>query len=141
MCVLVNQDFIVLLSFCILLTFYSACPYTHKICIYAILCFSFFLNFLFFNFYKVVLVSAVQQHKSAIIIHLSPPSGTFLHSPHPTPLGHHNRNSSCHCCCVLKSFRAALESLKKELHFDQCLYLERKINDARQKNPLAFIKL
>ena len=122
--------------------FLFSLSYTHKICIYAILCFSFvFLNFLFFNFYNVVLVSAVQQCKSAIIIHISPPSQTFLPSPHRTPLGHHNRNSSCPCWCVLKSFRAALESLKKELHFDQCLYLERKINDVRQKTPLAFIKL
>ena len=33
----------------------------------------------------VVLVSAIQQHKSAIITHLSPPSWVSLPSPQPTP--------------------------------------------------------
>ena len=44
---------------------------------------------LFFNFYSVVLVSAVPQRESPIIIHLSPSSWVSLLSPHPTPLGHH----------------------------------------------------
>ena len=33
--------------------------------------------------YNVVLVSAIQEDKSAVIIHVSPPSGTFLSSPIP----------------------------------------------------------
>ena len=36
-----------------------------------------------------MLVSAVQQRKSAIIIHISLPSWASLPYPHPTPLGHH----------------------------------------------------
>ena len=36
-----------------------------------------------------MLVSAVQQSKSAIIIHISLPSWASLPYPHPTPLGHH----------------------------------------------------
>ena len=39
--------------------------------------------------YNVVLVSAIQQCKLAIIIHISPPSLVFLPSSHPTALDHH----------------------------------------------------
>ena len=84
-CVLVNQDFIVLFFFAFYFwLFIQFAIYTQDLC----LCntFSFvFLNFLFFSFYNVVLVSAVQQCKSAIIIHISPPSRTFLPS-HIPPL-------------------------------------------------------
>ena len=38
--------------------------------------------------YTIVLVSAIHQHESAIGIHMSLPSWTFLHfPPHPPPLG------------------------------------------------------
>ena len=50
---------------------------------------------LFFNFYNVVLVSAIQQSESSIIIHISPLSWAFLPSPHHTPLGHHRLGSLC----------------------------------------------
>ena len=42
--------------------------------------FSTYVFILFFNFYNVVLVSAIQQCEAAIIIHPSPPS---FPSPHP----------------------------------------------------------
>ena len=45
---------------------------------------SYCFYFLFCNCYNVVLVSAVQQYESAIIIHISPPSWACLPSP-PTP--------------------------------------------------------
>lgn len=54
--------------------------------------FLFFLLIYFcccFNFYSVVLASAVQQCEWAIIIHISPPSWASLPSPCPAPLGHH----------------------------------------------------
>ena len=37
----------------------------------------------FFNFYSVVLASAIQQHNSAIIIHTPPSSWASLPFPHP----------------------------------------------------------
>ena len=43
-----------------------------------------------------VLVSAVQQRESAIGIHISPPSWTFL-PPHPTHLGHQSTELSSLC--------------------------------------------
>ena len=43
-----------------------------------------FIYFLF-TFYNVVLVSAIQQHGSAIIIHVSPPPWASLPSPSPHP--------------------------------------------------------
>ena len=39
------------------------------------------------SLYNVVLVSAIQQRRSAIIIHVSPPSCASLPCPHPTSLG------------------------------------------------------
>ena len=38
--------------------------------------------------YNIVVVSAVQQHKSVMMIYMYPVSWAFLPSPHPTPLGH-----------------------------------------------------
>ena len=46
-----------------------------------------------------VLVSAIQQHKSVIIIHIYSPSGASLPSPHPAPLGHH-RVPDCTPCVI-----------------------------------------
>ena len=48
-------------------------------------CFQFF----YLNFYSVVLVSTIQQCKSAVIIHTSPSSLASFPSPHPIPPGHH----------------------------------------------------
>ena len=42
---------------------------------------------LFSKFYNIVLVSAMQQLKSATIISISPPSWVSLPSPYPNPLG------------------------------------------------------
>ena len=39
-------------------------------------------------FFNVVVVSAIQQCKSATIIHISPLSSASLPSPNPTPLDH-----------------------------------------------------
>ena len=48
--------------------------------------------------YSVVLVSAVQQHESAIIIHISLPSWTSLPPyVHPTHLGHQRGLSWAPC--------------------------------------------
>ena len=47
--------------------------------------------------YGVVLVSAIQQHESAIITHTSPPCCASLPSPYPTPLGHHRAQSWAPC--------------------------------------------
>lgn len=46
-----------------------------------------------------VLVSAIQQHKSVIIICIYSPSGASLPSPHPAPLGHH-RVPDCTPCVI-----------------------------------------
>ena len=58
--------------------------------------FFFFFLCLFVHFliggkllYNSVLVSAVQQCESIMIIYVSLPSGAFLPCPHPTSLGHH----------------------------------------------------
>ena len=48
-------------------------------------CFQFF----YLNFYSVVLVSTIQQCKSAVIIHTSPSSLASSPFPHPIPPGHH----------------------------------------------------
>ena len=44
-----------------------------------------------------MLISAVEQHKSAIIIHIAPPSWAFIPSSHPSPLGHHRVPSWAPC--------------------------------------------
>ena len=51
--------------------------------------FASFCIFVFFNFYNIVLVSAIQQCKSAIIIHISLPSSASFFSPHLSPPGYH----------------------------------------------------
>ena len=48
-----------------------------------------FFSFLFFNIYNVVLVSAIQQLKSTIIIDICPPSWASFLSPQRTPIGDH----------------------------------------------------
>ena len=47
--------------------------------------------------YSVVLVSAIQQCKSATIIYLSPPSCASIPSPHPTPLDHQSARLDSLC--------------------------------------------
>ena len=47
--------------------------------------------------YNVVLVSAIWQHESAIIIHIFPSLRNFPPIPHPTPLGHHRVRLSSLC--------------------------------------------
>ena len=58
----------------------------------------FLKNFLIGRKLLFVLVSAIQQHESVIIIHIYSPSGAFL-SPHPAPLGHH-RVPGCAPCVI-----------------------------------------
>ena len=65
-------------------------------------------------------VSAIQQYKSAVTIHISLLSGASLPFPHPIPLGHHrvpDRGSLCyratshmtvHKCLVLVNERARI---------------------------------
>ena len=43
----------------------------------------------FFNFYSVVLVSAIQQRESAVIVCTSPLSLVSIPSSHPIPLDHY----------------------------------------------------
>ena len=50
--------------------------------------------------YSVVLVSDVQQHKSAVIIHTPPPAGASLTSPSPAPPGHQSVRLGPLCCMV-----------------------------------------
>ena len=47
--------------------------------------------------YNVVLVSAIWQHESAIIIHIFPSLRNFPPIPHPTPLGHHRESDWVPC--------------------------------------------
>ena len=47
--------------------------------------------------YYVVLVSAIQWSESAICIHISPPSWTFLSPTRPTHLGHYRAPSRAPC--------------------------------------------
>ena len=46
-------------------------------------------KYVVYNFYNVVLVSAIQQCKSAVIIHTSAPSVTSILSLHSIPPGPH----------------------------------------------------
>ena len=46
-------------------------------------------SFFFFHFYNIVLVFAIQQHKSAMIMYTPTPSPASPLLPHPTPPGHH----------------------------------------------------
>ena len=52
--------------------------------------------------YNIVLVPAVQQHESAIGIHIFPSSWASSHpTPHPSPLGHHKALSWVSCAIQL----------------------------------------
>ena len=65
---------------------------------------------------NVVLVSAL-RHKSTIIIHIPPPFGASLPSPHPTPLGYHTPPGWAPC--VMQQL------LTNHLFYEwQCIYVD-----------------
>ena len=73
--------------------------------------------------YNVVLVSAVQQHKSAIIICIPHPCWASLPSPNPTPLGHHRVPGWAPC--VYRSFPKFLIRWHSSLFLiRKCLHLQ-----------------
>ena len=71
----------------------------------------------FFNCFKkfsVVLVSAIQQHKSAVIRHTSPPS---LASPHPIPSGYHRAPDWAPCATQqLLTFSPAIHLIPNSVY-------------------------
>ena len=54
-------------------------------------------SFFFFHFYNIVLVFAIQQHKSAMIMYTPTPSPASPLLPHPTPPGHHRAPDQAPC--------------------------------------------
>ena len=75
-------------------------------CIRLLWCLGSFFRFVFIYFltegkvfYNVVMFSALQQHKSAIIIHISPLSWASLHPPIPS---HPSRSSPGWAPCVIQ---------------------------------------